>query len=109
VAEQVKKLAEEAARATVRIRESIDSLRERVGDSLKLTGEMADAVVSIHEGEQIVATAVQQQTEAVRHVANSALDSSNSAHRITQTVGSLAEIIATLDRAVSSFERRDDA
>ena len=61
------------------------------------------------EGEQIVATAVQQQTEAVRHVANSALDSSNSAHRITQTVGSLAEIIATLDRAVSSFERRDDA
>ncbi|MEZ4219256.1 MAG: globin-coupled sensor protein [Myxococcota bacterium] len=104
VAEEVKKLSGESRAAADRILDSTQVLRGAVDASMSLAKRMASAVEAIQQGEQIVSKAVHEQTTAIRDIANSAAQASGSTTHVASASEELSRFVASLTRALESFD-----
>ncbi len=94
VANEVKSLANQTAKATEEIAQQISGMQTATGETVKAIEGIRNIIDQIGENAQGIASAVVQQNEATGEISRNAQDVSNATQEITSSIGDVTKAAA---------------
>jgi methyl-accepting chemotaxis protein len=92
VANEVKELAKETAKATEEIREKIMAIQKDTASAVKAIGEISGIIKQINSFQGTIAGAVEEQFATTSEIGHSAAEAANGNAQIVQGVAAVAEM-----------------
>ena len=100
VANEVKQLANQTAKATSEITTQIDAVMAATGEAVTAIAGIAGTMSEINEIATAIASAVEQQTAATREIARNVLEASHGTREVTASISEVRDgAILTMDSA----------
>jgi methyl-accepting chemotaxis protein len=90
VANEVKELAKETARATEEIGLSVDAIQADSGAAISAMGEINDLMEKINQAQATIASAVEQQTATTNEIGRTVQEAAIGSSQIAQNIASVA-------------------
>ena len=104
VANEVKELAKGTAKATEEIGKSIEAIQINSGDAVKAITSIGHTIKRISSIQNVIASAVQEQTSSTTEMSLSVHDASNNSDKITENTCSLAAGIDQTKQGVTRLQ-----
>lgn len=105
VADEVKQLAQETAKATGDISGRIEAIQADTQDAVEAIAEIAQVVAKINDYQGTIASAVEQQTATTNEMSQSVASAAHQAEGVNANIASVAAAAATTKSGVSEAER----
>lgn len=99
VAEEVKSLANETAKATEEIGQQIQSIQTATHSTVEAFSEIGSVINEINESATIVAAAIEEQNAASREIAQNAERASGGTTQVASNVNEMGQSIGQIDEA----------
>ena len=90
VAQEVKNLAEQTAKATTEIRQMVDGIQHGTAESVKAIGQVASVIDEIYEAQSSIAAAIEEHTATSREIAMGMGTAARSTDEIRETITGVA-------------------
>jgi len=91
VANEVKELAKQTAQATTEISDKIDAIQKNTGGAVSDISQISDTIHQISDFQNIIATAVEEQSTTTFEMARNVSDAANGSTEIAQTIHTVAQ------------------
>ncbi|MCU0302756.1 MAG: methyl-accepting chemotaxis protein [Thermoanaerobaculales bacterium] len=109
VADEVKKLAGETARATEEISATAQMISRQTGVAGEAIREIAGIIENIHDIQTIIASGVEEQTATTAEIANAIAEAASGSREIAERIAGIAAAVQeTAAASLSSRESADD-
>jgi methyl-accepting chemotaxis protein len=112
VANEVKELAQEAARSSEEITQRVQGIQQEVSAAVRSISQIADVVRSINDHQTTIASAVEEQTATTGELTRSVASAADGAGTVTATLTTVAEdadaSAVDVERARTAAQELDD-
>jgi methyl-accepting chemotaxis protein len=90
VANEVKELANETAKATKQISERVEAIRTGTHEAVAVIGDISGIIAEMHDISTTIATAVEEQTATTREIARNVSEAALGESHVTENITSVA-------------------
>ena len=101
VANEVKELAQETARATEDIARRVEAIQGDTGGAVAAMGEIATIITSINDYQTTIASAVEEQTATTNEMSRNVADASEGTSQIAENIVGVSQASSTTTAAVA--------
>ncbi len=105
VAGEVKELANQTARATGEIAETVKAIQEHTDSAGGSIREVTDIINQIHEIQVVIASAVEEQSATTSEIGRNVADAARGSGEIAQSISSFAEVAYHTASGASSIQQ----
>ncbi|MDA0281762.1 MAG: methyl-accepting chemotaxis protein [Planctomycetota bacterium] len=105
VANAVKQLSEETARATEDIARRIAAIQEDSTDAVRAIGNISDIIVRIHDFQNSIASAVEQQSMTTREISENVGKAAQGSAEIARNIAAVASAARETAKGATSTQR----
>ena len=91
MANEVKELANETARATEQISEKIQAIRKGTDGAAEVIDEISTIIAQMHDISTTIASAVEEQTATTKEIARNVMEAATGESQMTENITSVAQ------------------